>query len=251
MGTREGEDLSTSDSDDEGSGTSSSNNPFAALAQGSTEEVEAQLRDVALGDEESGGDLRGPKRPPVKVRNPLVWIDLEMTGLDPDVHTIIEIAAIVTDGNLAIKHVGPNLVVQASEEAIEGMNEWSKEQHAKSGLTERVRASETSMAAAEEQVLAFVSKHCDQGWGVLAGNAVYTDQRFLRRYMPRLCEYLSWRLLDVSTVSWMARAWFPRDFNKKPRKVAQHTAMSDIEESLEELKYYRRKIFKKRSEQNR
>lgn len=165
---------------------------------------------------------------------------------------------------------GPSLVIHHSEEVIDNMNEWSKEHHAKSGLTQRVRESTISMAEAELAVLEFIRKHCDSGVGQLTGNCVYTDMIFLvsssfwcwnhwslgvtytsffqsqKKYMPKICDYLHYRLVDVSTVKEICKRWFPREYRSQPRKTLQHTAMSDIEESLEELKYYRRKIFKKR-----
>jgi len=195
--------------------------------------------------EEEVSALRPPERKPRKVRNPLVWIDLEMTGLEPETHTILEIACLVTDGNLDVKNIGPSLVIHHGEDVLENMNEWSKEQHAKSGLTERVRESSTTMAEAEMEVLEFVRKHTDPGVAQLAGNSVYTDLGFLKRYMPNLAAHLCFRIVDVTTVKELCKRWFPNDFSRRPRKTLQHTAMSDIEESLEELKYYKSKIFKR------
>ena len=136
-------------------------------------------------------------------------------------------------------------MIHQTDDVIENMNDWSKEQHAKSGLTERVRESKMTMEEAEEMVLAFIREHTDEGVAQLTGNAVYTDMIFIQKYMPKITAHLHYRLLDVSTVKEICRRWFPREFRKKPRKQMNHTAMSDIEESLEELKYYRAKIFKK------
>lgn len=140
---------------------------------------------------------------------------------------------------------GPSLVIHQTDDVIENMNEWSKVQHAKSGLTERVRQSSLTMEEAEAMVLDFMKKHTDQGVAQLAGNAVYTDMIFMQKYMPKITGHLHYRLMDVSSIKEICRRWFPREFGKKPRKQMNHTAMSDIEESLEELKYYRAKIFKK------
>lgn len=214
----------------------SSSNRFSALDGVYNEELEEEISSLQP----------PPARKHKKIKKgPLVWIDLEMTGLEPEDHTIIEIACLVTDGNLGVKHIGPNLVIHHSEDVLENMNEWSKEQHAKSGLTERVRQSTTSMEDAETEVLEFMRKHTDSGFPQLAGNTVYTDMMFLRKYMPRVTEHLNYRLVDVSSVKELCKRWYPNDFRKRPRKTMQHTALSDIEESLEELKWYRKKIFKK------
>ena len=211
---------------------STSSNRFSALEAFEGEEVQLEVK--------------SPVRPPRKVRDPLVWIDLEMTGLDPKQHTIIEIACLVTDGNLGVKHIGPSLVIHQSEEVIENRNDWSKDQHGKSGLTERVRQSDVTMEQAEEEVLEFIRKHTDAGVAQLAGNAVYTDMIFMQKYMPRITAHLHYRIVDVSSIKEVCRRWFPRDYGRTPRKTGNHTAMGDIEDSLEELKYYRTKIFKKR-----
>ncbi|QDZ19597.1 ribonuclease H-like protein [Chloropicon primus] len=233
---------SSSDEDEATSVPSSSttSNLFSALDGLDDEKLEEEV-----------SSLRPPPaREPRKVKGALVWIDLEMTGLEVENHTIIEIACLVTDGNLDAKHIGPSLVIHQSEDAIAGMNEWSKEHHAKSGLTERVRQSRVTMEEAEAEVLKFVQKHTEAGRAQLAGNSVHTDYAFLRRYMPRLHAYLDYKLVDVTTVKELARRWFPREFRKRPRKTLQHTAMSDIEESLEELKYYKTRMFKRIKKSN-
>jgi len=223
---------SSSSSSSSGQNSGSVTNPFSAL-----EGIES--------DGEIQEALSPPPRAPRKVRNPLVWIDLEMTGLEPEEHTIIEIAALVTDGNLGVKHIGPSLVIHQSEDVIANMNDWSKEHHQASGLTEKVRQSTTTMEEAEEEVLDFVRKHTEPGVAQLAGNSVYTDMNFLKKYMPRLTAHLSYKIVDVSTVKELARRWFPNEFRRRPRKKLAHTAMSDIEESLEELKFYKQKVFKR------
>mmetsp|Transcript_33603 Transcript_33603/g.63179 ORF Transcript_33603/g.63179 Transcript_33603/m.63179 type:complete len:223 (-) Transcript_33603:157-825(-) len=179
-----------------------------------------------------------------EIRHPLVWIDLEMTGLDLNTHTILQIAVLITDGQLQRTIEGPELVVHQPEEVLEGMNEWCVEHHGKSGLTEAVRASALSMRDAELQVLEFVRAHVPYKKGVVAGNSVHVDIAFLKRDMPELAEYFHYRIVDVSTIMELSVRWFPSARNKMPKKKQRHTAMSDIKESLEELKYWRRAVFK-------
>ena len=164
--------------------------------------------------------------------DPLVWIDCEMTGLDVDTCSIIEIAVLVSDGQLRTVREGPDLVVHQSDAVLDGMNEWCVEHHGKSGLTERVRASTVSLAQAEEEVLAFVSRFCAPGSAPLAGNSVHCDLAFLKRYMPRLAAHLSYRIVDVSSISAMGWRWFPSTMRRQPKKECAHTAKSDILESL-------------------
>jgi oligoribonuclease len=159
---------------------------------------------------------------------PLVWIDCEMTGLEVDTCHLIEIAVVVTDGQLSRTAHGPDIVIHQSEEVLAGMNEWCVEQHGKSGLTERVRASTTSLAEAESAVLAFVALHADAGSATLAGNSVHCDLAFLKRHMPRLAAHLHYRIVDVSSVRELAKRWFPSASKRAPRKACLHTARSDI-----------------------
>ncbi|KIY95155.1 putative REX2, RNA exonuclease 2 [Monoraphidium neglectum] len=179
-----------------------------------------------------------------KLPNPLVWIDLEMTGLDIEKDTIIEIACLVTDGDLKTVVEGPSLAIHHPEAVIESMNDWCKEHHGKSGLTQRVRDSSTSLQEAEEQVLAFVAAHTEFQSAQLAGNSVHVDRMFLQRHMPALLGHLHYRIVDVSSIHEVARRWSPKLARSTPRKKAAHTAMSDIRESLEELRYYKDKLFR-------
>jgi oligoribonuclease len=181
------------------------------------------------------------------LRDPLVWVDLEMTGLDPRTDTIIEIAVIVSDGQLQRVIEGPEIAIHHDDSTLEGMNEWSREQHAKSGLTARCRASKTSLQQAEEQVLEFVKKHCEYQAGIFAGNSVHVDRSFLMMHMPRLCEHLHYRIVDVSSVAELARRWHPRVWREAPKKKKAHTALADVRESLAELRYYRERLFNKRA----
>ncbi|QDU84124.1 Oligoribonuclease [Planctomycetes bacterium Pla163] len=176
-------------------------------------------------------------------KHPIVWMDLEMSGLDPEVERILEIAVIVTDSDLEIIAEGPELVVHQPDELLAAMDGWNTDHHGASGLTERVRASTISEADAEEQVLAFVREHCEARTAPLAGNSIWQDRRFLGRYMPRLEGYLHYRIVDVSTVKELAYRWRPEVMEHVPRKRELHRALEDIKESIEELRYYRSALF--------
>jgi len=175
-------------------------------------------------------------------RDRMVWIDLEMTGLDPQECTILEIATIVTDSHLTVIATGPNLAIHQPDEILDGMDEWNTSHHGASGLTERVRASDVDMADAEEQTLAFIRKHVDPNVAPLCGNSISQDRRFLRAYMPRLEQYLHYRNVDVSSIKELVKRWYPADM-RAPSKQAAHLALEDIRESIEELRYYRDAIF--------
>ena len=173
----------------------------------------------------------------------LVWMDLEMSGLDPERDRILEIAVIITDGQLEEIAEGPHLIVKQPESLLAGMDEWNRRQHGKSGLVERVLASSVTEASAESQVLEFLQQYCGPRLVPLAGNSVHQDRRFLVRYMPRLEHYLHYRNVDVSTVKELVRRWYPDVYKKKPHKETAHRAMDDIRESIEELRYYRSHVF--------
>lgn len=167
-----------------------------------------------------------------------------MTGLDPDRERILEIATLITDGDLEIVAEGPELVVRQPEELLAAMDEWNSTQHANSGLLERVRASGVDEAEAEARTLAFLEEHCEPRTAPLAGNSIHQDRRFLRRYMPRLDAFLHYRLVDVSSVKELARRWYPGVLEAAPPKGESHRALGDIRESLEELRYYKRTVFR-------
>jgi oligoribonuclease len=176
---------------------------------------------------------------------PLVWIDLEMTGLDPDAEVIVEVAVIVTDGRLEQLEEGPDLVVQAPPDVLDGMDPVVVRMHAASGLTEAVRASRLTAAEAEEQVLDFVRRWVPQPrTAPLAGNSVHADRAFLRRHMPALEAYVHYRNVDVSTVKELARRWYPEALENAPRKNGGHRALADIRESIEEMRYWREAVFR-------
>jgi len=176
---------------------------------------------------------------------PLVWIDLEMTGLDPDVDSILEIAVLVTDGSLDAIIEGPDLVLHADESALESMARVVREMHGTSGLTEAVRRSQLSAGDAEKLVLEFVTSHVPEpGHAPLAGNSVHADRAFLRKHMPALEAWFHYRNVDVSTVKELARRWYPEVMENTPEKGGGHRALADIRESIKELKYYRETLFK-------
>jgi len=172
-----------------------------------------------------------------------VWMDLEMTGLDPDTDRIIEIATIVTDGNLNILAEGPVLAVQQSEEVLEGMDEWNQRHHGQSGLIERVRESDVDERSAEWQTLEFLKHYTTENGSPLCGNSICQDRRFLYRYMPELERFLHYRNLDVSTLKELCRRWAP-NIADGVTKRATHRALDDIRESIEELRYYRQHFLK-------
>lgn len=173
----------------------------------------------------------------------LVWIDLEMTGLDPDNDTILEIATLVTDGNLNVLEKGPELVINHPDVVVDTMNDWCKEHHGKSGLTQAVKDSTISMADAEQQTLAFIQKYCIEKFSPLCGNSVWMDREFLRRYMPKVTDYLHYRIVDVSSFGAAIRRWYPDNKNIAFQKKEVHRALDDIVESVEELKHYRQNFF--------
>ncbi len=180
----------------------------------------------------------------VAMDQPLVWIDLEMTGLDPDNDVILEIACIVTDGNLSEVVEGPDLVLNATAEQLNGMVEIVKEMHTTSGLIEEVPQSRMTVAQAERLVLEFIAEHVPEpGSAPLAGNSVHADRAFLRRYMPALNDFLHYRIVDVSTIKELARRWFPQVIENAPKKHGDHRALADVRESIEELRYFRDAVF--------
>ncbi|MCQ4346274.1 oligoribonuclease [Pseudomonas stutzeri] len=174
------------------------------------------------------------------MQNPqnLIWIDLEMTGLEPDSDVILEIATIVTDAQLNVLAEGPSLVVHQSDAVLAGMNPWCVEQHGKSGLTERVRASRIDEAEAERQTLEFLRQWVPERASPMCGNSIGQDRRFLVRYMPQLEAYFHYRNLDVSTVKELAARWAP-EVKEAFVKRGCHLALDDIRESIAELRHYR------------
>lgn len=170
--------------------------------------------------------------------NSLIWIDMEMSGLNPEVDRVLEIAVVITDANLNTIAEAPVLVLHQPDALLAAMDEWNKSMHGKSGLIERVRASALTEAAAEEQMIAFLQRHVPPATSPMCGNSVHQDRRFLLRYLPRLEAYFHYRNLDVSTLKELARRWKPQ-IMAGLTKHGKHEALADIYESIEELKYYR------------
>lgn len=173
----------------------------------------------------------------------LVWLDMEMTGLEPERERIIELAIIVTDSDLVTVAESPVWVVHQSEEQLEAMDEWNKKTHGRTGLIERVRASTLDEAAVEEQALAFIQSYVPERASPMCGNSIGQDRRFMVRYMPRLEAWFHYRNLDVSTLKELCRRWKP-EIAKGFTKKSDHSALADIVESIEELKYYREHFIK-------
>ena len=174
----------------------------------------------------------------------LVWIDCEMTGLDLVRDKLIEVAVLVTDSDLKVLDPGLDLVIHADDEALAGMADVVTEMHAKSGLTDAVRASTLTVAEAEQQVLAYVKRFVpERRTAPLCGNSIGTDRGFLARDMPELDDHLHYRMVDVSSVKELARRWFPRVYFAQPQKGLAHRALADIIESVRELAYYRKTLF--------
>ena len=172
----------------------------------------------------------------------LVWMDLEMTGLDPDIDTIIEMATLITDSDLSVVAEGPEIVINQPAARFDGMDEWNREHHTKSGLWQKVIESKVSLAEAEQTTLAFIKEHVGLKESPLCGNSVWQDRRFLVRYMKEVESYLHYRLIDVSTVKELSTRWFPT--TKFSKKKGAHRAMDDIRESVEELRFYRKALFR-------
>ena len=169
----------------------------------------------------------------------LIWIDLEMTGLDPEKEVIIEIATIVTDAQLNIIAEGPSLVIHQPDSILDAMDEWCTNQHGQSGLTDRVRRSTISVADAEQQTLEFFKLYVPRATSPMCGNTVSQDRRFLLKYMPELEAYFHYRHIDVSTVKELAKRWKPAAIEGL-NKGSSHLALDDIRDSINELKHYRK-----------
>jgi oligoribonuclease len=172
----------------------------------------------------------------------LVWVDMEMSGLQPETDRILEIAMIVTDGDLNIVAEGPVLVVHQEDAVLDRMDAWNKGTHGKSGLIDKVKASTLTEAHVEAECLAFLKQHVKSSISPMCGNTIHQDRRFMNRYMPKLEAYFHYRNIDVSTIKELCKRWQP-EIAKGFSKQQAHTALADIIESVEELRYYREKLF--------
>lgn len=174
-----------------------------------------------------------------------MWVDCEMTGLDPAKDALLEIATIITDYDLNVIATGPELAIRQSEARLKAMDAWNRRTHAKSGLLDRVRSEGVSVAEAQRQTLAFAKKHCYAKTAPLCGNSVWQDKRFLGRYMPDFVAFLHYRIVDVSTIKVLVREWYGERY-KAPEKPDVHRALADIQQSIAELRYYRETVFVER-----
>jgi oligoribonuclease len=172
----------------------------------------------------------------------LVWLDLEMTGLDPERCVIVEIATAVTDSELTLVAEGPSLVIHQPTELLNEMVPEVRAMHTRSGLLERIEASDISLERAEAETLAFVQAHCDPRTAPLCGNSIWKDRQFIERYMRKLDAYLHYRCVDVSSIKELARRWYGDAV--VPKKKEAHRALDDINESIDELRHYRNRVFK-------
>ena len=192
----------------------------------------------------TGPGAGAPRARLATVDDLLVWMDLEMTGLDPAKHVIVEIATLITDDDLDVIAEGPDLVITATEAQLEAMDDVVTEMHTKSGLLEQIRASTTTLDDAASQTLAFLQQHIDKPRTVpLCGNSIGMDRRFLAVYMNEIEEFLHYRSVDVSTIKELARRWYPDVIAGAPRKDAGHRALDDITESINEMRFYREQVF--------
>lgn len=179
----------------------------------------------------------------MKHKQNLIWIDLEMTGLNPDKNTIIEIATVVTDKNLVVLAQGPCLAIHQSEATLAKMDKWNVKHHTQSGLVERVRNSQVCLLDAQQQTLEFLTQWVDANISPMCGNSICMDRQFLRVYMPELCQYFHYRHIDVSTLKELVSRWQP-EAKMQFSKESAHLALSDIYDSIDELKHYREQFIK-------
>ena len=183
------------------------------------------------------------ERDPSYSEDNLIWIDMEMTGLQPEVNRVIEVAAIITDKELNILHEGPVVAVHQSDEVLDGMDDWNTETHTRSGLVKRVRESTIDETECERIFIETFRRFVPEGKSPMCGNTIGQDRRFMARWLPNLERYFHYRYVDVSTLKELARRWAPEHVKSFP-KSTRHQALSDIQESIDELKHYRRTIMK-------
>lgn len=179
----------------------------------------------------------------------LVWLDMEMTGLNPDSDTILELAMVVTDADLNVVAESPSWVVHQADAVLDGMDEWNTRTHGGSGLTQRVRESDLNMGAVEQAAIGFMQLWVPKGVSPMCGNSICQDRRFMARYMPALIDWFHYRNLDVSTIKELCRRWRP-DLSAQVNKTGAHTALVDIHESIDELRYYRAHFIRASADQS-
>ncbi len=185
------------------------------------------------------------KKPTAENYAPLIWIDMEMSGLEPEKDVILEVATIITTGSLEIIAEGPDLVLHHEKALLEGMDDWNREHHRKSGLWMAVLESTLTLEEAGRQTLDFITQHCQARKSPLCGNSIWQDRRFIAKYMKPVDAYLHYRMIDVSTIKELARRWHPTILDKKEKKKGNHRALDDIRESIDELKFYKDHLFAK------
>ena len=173
----------------------------------------------------------------------LVWLDMEMSGLDPEIERVLEVAVVVTEPDLTVVAEGPVIVIHQSDDILNAMDDWNTTTHGRTGLTERVRASTTTEAEAEQQLIEFLSQYVNKGASPLCGNTVSQDRRFMFKYMPEFERFFHYRNLDVSTLKELSRRWNPEVYRGVVKK-GRHEALADIYESIDELKHYRETFLK-------
>jgi oligoribonuclease len=181
---------------------------------------------------------------PKRSKKYLVWIDCEMTGLDPERNALIEIATIITNYDLEVVARGPVFAIRQPQSKLDAMDAWNKRTHKKSGLLDRIREEGVPLAVAEEETLKFVKRYCYAQSAPLCGNSIGQDKRFLAKYMPQLHDFLHYKVVDVSSIKLLVSEWYGGKY-KSPEKKELHRALDDIEESIEELRYYRKAVFRK------
>ncbi|CAK9799728.1 Probable oligoribonuclease [Anthophora plagiata] len=172
----------------------------------------------------------------------IVWLDTELTGLDIEKDTILEVACIITDKNLNVVSEEFSVVINHSDEILENMAEWSRDNHLKTGLTQKCKSSKIRLKEAEEMLLNYLKKYIPENTCPLAGNTIYVDRVFLHKHMPLVNNYLHYRIIDVSTIKELTRRWYPTIYENSPTKQFRHRALQDIKESIQELKYYANNI---------
>jgi oligoribonuclease len=179
----------------------------------------------------------------INIQAPLVWVDLEMSGLNPRKDVILEVALVVTDAQLNVIAAGPDLVIHQSEETFASMDQWCQKQHKKTGLIEACLSSCCSIEQAQKEILIFLQQYCKPNESPLCGNSIWNDKAFLSVYMPDVIKFLHYRIIDVSSIKELVARWYLQQYNDGFKKNDQHRAMEDVYQSIEELKWYRKNFF--------